>query len=169
MAQDSADLTRIPLISIDSEGSQPEILEIQGTEASGSGPPMASIDTLLALTDEGWDIDDQVRTLKDAAAEQEPQGRGEPAPALKPPASHAPPLPPRERTRKASIPPPLPSSGSKLTAPPSRRVPPPLPRVASESVRQETKAPEPRVSAPLVDLLSARVSALEEGSDRISL
>src|SRR5580692_8001938 len=124
MAQDSADLTRIPLISIESEGSQPEILENQGTEASGSGPPMASIDTLLALTDEGWDIDDQVRTLKDAA-EQGPDPlpahpmpadlvpATQPKTALSPPPALSSPPVPRERKRKgASIPPPLPSSGS---------------------------------------------------------
>jgi tetratricopeptide (TPR) repeat protein len=44
-------------------------------KVSPSGPPGASsVDKILALTDVGWDIDDQVRTLKRAADEQPPQG-----------------------------------------------------------------------------------------------
>jgi tetratricopeptide (TPR) repeat protein len=159
MAQNSADLTRLPEVSIDSEGSQPDVLEIQVIEeTAGSPPTLTSIDTLLALTDEGWDIDDQVRTLKDAA-EQRPYPRTE-----KPP----PPLPRERPARKTtSIPPPLPSSASKL-APPARKGPPPLPRT-SETPLQEAKAPVPFANRSLVDLLSDRVRALEEGSDRIAL
>ena len=160
MAQNSADLTRLPEVSIDSEGSQPDVLEIQVIEeTAGSPPTLMSIDTLLALTDEGWDIDDQVRTLKDAA-EQRPYPRSE-----KPP----PPLPRERPARKTtSIPPPLPSSASKL-APPARKGPPPLPRATSETPLQEAKASVPFANRSLVDLLSDRVRALEEGSDRIAL
>src|SRR5580704_5487654 len=126
MAQNSADLTRLPEVSIDSEGSQPDVLEIQVIEeTAGSPPTLMSIDTLLALTDEGWDIDDQVRTLKDAA-EQRPDPRTE-------------------------------------------KRPPPLPRATSDAPLQEANAPVPFANRSLVDLLSDRVRALEEGSDRIAL
>jgi tetratricopeptide (TPR) repeat protein len=215
MAQDRADHTPTPAISIDSDESQPEVLEIPDSTEMGSGarPSMVSIDSLLALTDEGWDIDDQVRTLKNAA-EQKPPGsqsqrppgpkrtlrlptpyeigpinsRGELPPSPSPGASSSSTLaiprdPPARKV--TSIPPPLPPSASKLPLPPPppRRGPPPLPRGMSERpppvaaappseptvARGAPKSADPLATASLIELLSARVGALEEGSDRIGL
>ena len=63
MAQDSAEYTPTHTTSPGSGGSQPDDaldIPVDTGELSEPPPSMASIDTLLALPDEGWDIDDQV-------------------------------------------------------------------------------------------------------------
>jgi tetratricopeptide (TPR) repeat protein len=144
-------------ISIDSKGSLPEILEIQIADTAESPPAIASMDTLLALTDEGWDIDEEVRTLK-TAAEQKLRPRMEP-----------PPLPRERSPNKGTSIPPIPSGPPKLGPPQPRRGPPPLPRPPSESPQSEGKVPDPFADASLVEMLIGRVRALGEGSDPIAL
>ncbi|MGH7268830.1 MAG: hypothetical protein ACREJ3_00225, partial [Polyangiaceae bacterium] len=105
---------------------------------------MASLDRLVAETDQGWDADEQARTLKDAASM---------APA------------PGERARVESIaprprkgPPPLP--GLSAATPAASRTPDPLPVRAALDVSH---------SGALIDVLQARVASLEAGSDKVGI
>jgi tetratricopeptide (TPR) repeat protein len=194
MAPDSADYTPTPAIS--DEGSQPDILELSDSAEVPEAPPsMASIDKLLALTDEGWDIDDQVRTLKNAAEQRSPGGSQRPPrppKTLEPlrmptpyeigPAELAdaqvPPVRPPPR-KSSAIPPPLPPghgapnvaipAPSKVPPPPAfRKMPPPVPRGTAESARPP-KGAEPHGPPSLIELLTARIATLEPSSDRIGL
>ncbi len=162
--QDSADFTPMPVTPIDaddSRASQLDMIEIEdatgGEEPKAPEPSVGSIGKMLALTDEGWDIDDQVRSLKTAAAER------------------APPEGPAVPRRATSIPPPLPPSAAKLPPPlpsPTRRGPPPLPRGAPEAAATSSRPPKSGdrlADAPLVDLLVARIEALGDGTDRVGL
>jgi tetratricopeptide (TPR) repeat protein len=220
MAQDRADLTPTAAIPIESEGLETDVIDVpDSTDSLDVRPSMVSIDGLLALTDEGWDIDDQVRTLKNAAEQKTKspsiraagpkpgslrlptpyeigpihtsRGIGEaraPGPGRKP-TSIPPPLPPGHTSQPpgpapsgSKLPPPLPS-GHTLQAPGAIPPPPPLPRKppppvkksVSESARPAApgtpakSSSDPLAGATLVELLSARIAALEEGSDRIGL
>ena len=86
-----------------------------------------SLDKLLALTDEGWDIDEQVRTLQIASGEPPSKlmRAVPPAEMVLPSAQELAPAPPK----KSSVPPPLP--GAK------KSVPPPLPAEALEPMAEE--------------------------------
>jgi tetratricopeptide (TPR) repeat protein len=170
MAHDGAELTPTHSISISiqTEGSQPDVLEVPDSVQGDapSRPSMASIDGLLALTDEGWDIDDQVRTLKNAA-EQKPSTQRPPipkrgtlrlptpyeigptnlraAPVQEVPVSRDPPA-----RRPTSVPPPLPPSAAKL---PPLPPPPPIP---GHGAALAPKAPSSRRPPPLPKNVSER-------------
>jgi tetratricopeptide (TPR) repeat protein len=157
-------------------------------EESQAGP--RSIDNLLALTDDGWDIDKQVKTLQTAAGGQ---------PALRPEALRAPKVPsiavptPFDLGLRASSPalaptvvadapppsvsppggtpsrpPPVPSKPPvpRISGPPSaRRGPPPLPssspqRTSEPSPVRARVSIEPAAPASLIELLHARVATL---------
>ncbi len=150
---------------------------------------LGSIDELLAETDQGWDIDAQVLTLKQAAAthpaaegsrpgpmrprmpsrsmplpspfELAPSAPGRAAPAL-PELSPLPTLQNRSRT-PSKAPPPLPNQ--------ARKAPPPLPAPSERSpAASSVRVPADMAQADaLVDLLSARVTTLEAKDDRVSL
>jgi tetratricopeptide (TPR) repeat protein len=120
------------------------------------GPDVAesdrlSLDQLLATTDQGWDVEAQVRTLQMVAATSQAiimdEGSAarapEPAPARR--SKSRPPLP-----RKG--PPPLPPSGTLSPLQPP--------------VRMQSDLLDPE---SLVDLLRARVAHLERGDDAIGL
>jgi tetratricopeptide (TPR) repeat protein len=138
----------------------------------------ASIDRLLALTDEGWDIDEQVRTLQHAAADDrisriDLTPTGEPSivsvvellPSPAPPKTHSrpPPLPGgRPPTRP---PPPIPQKkGEKAPAPPPPLRPPP----ARRDAKPQPDGPMPASDA-LPDLIAARITALEHTKDKVGL
>jgi tetratricopeptide (TPR) repeat protein len=149
-----------------------------------------SIDRLLALTDEGWDIDEQVRTLQRASTDERasridltptgepsivsvvdllPEAPASPKPHKPPPLpsgrTSGPPAAPISAPTGSARPPPLPPPGKKLkTPPPGTR--PPLPRERSEPHRPSGPMP---VSDALPDLLAARITALEGGKDRVGL
>lgn len=125
----------------------------------------ASIDRLLALTDDGWDVDEQVRTLQ-REARDERTSRPPPGPATKPPVAG------EQAPARPSRPPPLPAARKKK--------PPPLPRGASGPPRGavrtgQSTAPPPRPVAPdaagepLAEILGARISVLESCGDSIGL
>jgi tetratricopeptide (TPR) repeat protein len=170
-----------------------------------------SIDKLLALTDDGWDIDEQVKTLQRAsndpasvalraappttglvlptAGELAPAPRmsSRPPPPLveksaaKPSKPPPPPLPgaasaaARATARPPAIPGPPPVPGAKRPPPipgaTSLPAPPPIPRVAdrssvSGSDRQRSVI-DPISPESLVELLSARIGALESTDDKV--
>jgi len=131
----------------------------------------ASIDKLLALTDEGWDIDEQVRTLQRAsndpasvammAARPATAGlllptAGELAPAPKMSSRPPPPLPAEAGARGPRVsrpPPPLPSSPPPPVAPPSAgkpgvKPPPPLPPRGAGAARKAPPPLPPSASIP---------------------
>ncbi len=145
-----------------------------------------SIDELLAETDQGWDIDAQVLTLKQAAAVGPSHEPSWPA-AMRPPAP----------SRSVAIPTPYelaPSTVARssigsveISPPPSltprsrvpSKAPPPLPRKPPPSLppsANRSPGPSPvRVPADmaqadaLIDLLNARVTTLESRDDKVSL
>jgi tetratricopeptide (TPR) repeat protein len=141
---------------------------------------MASIDRLLAMSEEGWDIDNEVRTLQNVAlrASQVP-----PAPPSNRPASLRMPTPyelapltfttpaPIQVRPRPGVPPPLPPSAAKGARP--SKGPPPLPgRGATESgavPRLPTPKPDPLGATALIDLLAARIATLEGGDDPVGL
>jgi tetratricopeptide (TPR) repeat protein len=106
---------------------------------------LGALDALLAETDQGWDIDAQVLTLKEAASASQ-------APA---PAEKSPPPQPVTRGRPASKPP-----------PPPRRGPPPLPASSARSSESMPARPPADIAqqGALVDVLQARVARLETGA-----
>ena len=132
-----------------------------------------SIDNLLALTDEGWDIDEQVRTLQIASGEPPSKlmkavptsemvlpSAQELAPAAPKKSTIPPPLPP---PGKKSIPPPLPSKAANVPTPPPTPAPskaPPLPHVVS-------KKPPPPVPSkkPPVPVSSGKLPSFAEELD----
>ncbi len=174
--------------------------------SSGSigGEDKNSIDKLLALTDDGWDIDEQVKTLQRASNDPASVSlrnapptaglllptAGELAPAPKMssrpppplpgnspsarPSKPPPPIPGRSTQRPPPLPaipggkklPPIPSSGPALPGPP------PLPRTdrspAPGDLRERQRSLlDPLSSESLVELLSARLGALETSDDRV--
>jgi len=140
---------------------------IDGADVVEDDDVFAPIDRLLAQTDQGWDVDAQVLTLKQAAgtrplAEQTPAKAPAAAslrPALPAPFDLAPTQIPEKRVKPPSRlpkgPPPLP-----------RQAPPPLPGAGPRSQQPPVRMPAD-MSQPgaLIDLLNARVAALE-GSGR---
>ena len=159
---------------------------VDEAEVEEDSDDLGSIDELLAATDQGWDIDAQVLTLKQAAAvlpagegaapgpmrprtpsrsvtlptpcELAPSGAGHPPGAL-PELSPLPTLQPRARV-PSKAPPPLPRRHSLSPPLPSERSPGPSPvRVPADMAQADA----------LIDLLSARVTTLESGDDRVSL
>lgn len=131
----------------------------------------ASIDRLLALTDDGWDIDEQVRTLQRAAthepfAVQEAPKLSEPSIVSVVEIVHTP--------SKPSKPPPLPAAKSKAPPPPPAKKsvrPPPLPPPEPKPVgRADSRSPAPPVVGDsLPDLLLARIGVLESQKDKVGL
>jgi cellulose synthase operon protein C len=124
----------------------------------------APIDRLLAETDQGWDVDAQVLTLKQAAATR-PLAEQAPAKAPAGPSLRPVPLPSPFDLAATQIP-------EKRVKAPSRlpKGPPPLPRPApapapvAGSRSQETSVRSPADMAQpgaLIDLLNARVVTLE--------
>ncbi|HEY8090977.1 MAG TPA: hypothetical protein VIF09_24110, partial [Polyangiaceae bacterium] len=174
-------------------GSEPETLPgsvLDEAELVEDDDDAGSIDRLLAETDQGWDIDAQVDSLK-AAAGTRPLGEQSGTTGIRPPmpsrALHIPTpfelgptsisAAPRSSGALPTEPSPAPRTGSKRPskAPPPlpRKGPPPLPSPPSGPSRPE---PSPvrlpaDMSQPgaLVDLLHARVTTLEGGDDKVGL
>jgi tetratricopeptide (TPR) repeat protein len=151
---------------------------------------LGSIDRLLAETDQGWDIDAQMQTLK-AAAGTRPLVEQSTSTGIRPPmpsrAIHIPtpfelgpteistarssevlatepsPAPPRMGSRAPSRTPPLPL--------PRKGGPPPLPSPTSNKAEPSPVRLPADMSQPgaLVDLLNARVTTLEASDDRVGL
>lgn len=162
---------------------QPTV-EKKSPEAQDSTHDLASVDKLLALTDEGWEIDEQVKTLKQAAlsrpigeqAARKPPGKVHlPTPFELAPTEvgSAPAIEPSPVPSSAR-PPPLPSPSRKpppLPAP--SRKPPPLPASragdTSSSSRGSPAGSDLVQPAALVDLLSARLARLEGGDDKVGV
>jgi tetratricopeptide (TPR) repeat protein len=147
--------------------SEPETLPanvIDESDVVEDDDVFAPIDRLLAETDQGWDVEAQVLTLKQAAATR-PLTEQTPAKApamgsfrpvhLPTPFDLAPTQVPEKRLKAPSRlpkgPPPLP-----------RQPPPPAPGAGSRSLEPSVRLPAD-MSQPgaLIDLLNARVSALE--------
>lgn len=191
MAQDRADLTPTPSVTLDQTTPGGSLKDSGENTAKIDLPSMASIDKLLALTeDDDWDIDDQVRTIQSAAGEKHPSVRMAAAAPSRPPLRLPTPyeLSPMFTTaggpgapgglgagrQKPSIPPPLPSAlpqSAKSGARPSKG-PPPLPPRASEAHRvaaPPVRPYDPLSSAALIELLTARVATLEGGDDKVGL
>lgn len=156
---------------------------------SGELDDKGSIDKLLALTDDGWDIDEQVRTLQIASGDppgtalrkaprtaapdlvipsalelaptQVPKSKapGAEKPSAKAPSVKPPPLP----ARASKGPPALPTSAKKG--------PPPLPspgrsEQSGSGAKQALDATAPEA---ISDLLAARLATLEQERDRVGL
>jgi tetratricopeptide (TPR) repeat protein len=190
MAQDRADLTPTPALPNDETGpgavlSTRDIVEIDEVM---DRPSMGSIDKLLAITDEDWDIDNQVQTLKNAAELKAPVRPSRP-PAARPPPLRLP--TPYEigptiamaslaagavasapSRRVPSVPPPLPGTSSR--PPPRPKGPPPLPPFPGKQ-GSFLPAPQPppkqaeSTGTSLVELLTARAAALEATDDKVGL
>jgi tetratricopeptide (TPR) repeat protein len=142
------ELDTIPLDAIDDA----EFESVEAQEEHGS------IDRLMAATDQGWDVDDQVKTLQKAAASQ-PTTREKPKVDSKPPPG----------PRKG--PPPLPGPGAGpvsgaggAQASPSH--PPPRPSWTPEpsAVRVQADMSDP---GSLLDLLQGRATTLEGARDGV--
>ena len=142
---------------------------------------MSSIDKLLSMSEEGWDIDNDVRSLQSAAQERTSQP---PLPPPSRPASLHMPTPyelapltfttpaPGPARPKQAVPPPLPPGATKRAS----KGPPPLPpRTSGDSGLLRTSPPpaqpkpDPLNAASLVDLLAARVATLEGAEDIVGL
>jgi tetratricopeptide (TPR) repeat protein len=160
-------------------------IEVEDIEDFGS------IDRLLAETDQGWDLDAQMLTLKEAAIRGSMVDRGE-VTDIRPPlpsrALHIPTpfeLAPTQISTAGRLPTPSPSEpspvgrtggrqASKAPPPPlPRKGPPPLPAPPpGANLREVSPVRLPAdMSQPgaLVDLLNARVSTLEGGKDAVGL
>ncbi len=152
---------------VDSE--EPETLSggiVDETEVHEDFDDLSSIDELLAVTDRGWDLEDQVRTLKQAAATRPLSNPSVSASTLSavPSRSVALPTPIELRPpRSSASPPPLPARRSlapSIAPSAAGRTPEPSPaRVPADMARADV----------LVELLRARVTALGPGEDRVSL
>jgi tetratricopeptide (TPR) repeat protein len=175
----------------DSEKSSREIETVAGNlideaEVEDDLEDLGSIDELLSETDQGWDIEAQVLTLKQAAAVQPPEDPSWPAAmrpsmpsrsvALPTPFELAPSTVARASTAVTEVSP-APSfvSRSKVPskAPPPlpRKAPPPLPSGGSRSLEPSpVRVPTDMAQADaLIDLLNARVTTLESKDDKVSL
>ncbi len=104
-----------------------------------------SLETLLAATDQGWDVEAQVLTLKAAAATTQA------SPAV---------------DRSSSAHRVAPAKSPSRAPPPLRRGPPPLPAAGGRPAEPAPARPPAEMSQPgaLVDLLQARVAVLEAAS-----
>lgn len=128
-----------------------------------------SIDKLLALTDDGWDIDEQVRTLQIASADPPGTIKAKPAKqslsmpsAVELAPTHAP-LGTKD-AKKPPLPPPPRAAVSKPPPPTTtKKLPPPLPG-QTKGQNLDPDSPE-----ALAELLDARISTLYEGEDRVGL
>ena len=170
-----------------------EVIDISTDEGDEIAGP-ESIDNLLALTNEGWDIDQQVKKLQTAAGQQPAFRTDIPRAPKVPnvmvptpfelggmrPASFSQPAivestPPSigvPSVGSPSRPPPLPGARGKSSVPPpsGRRGPPPLPRTTPEPPLAKARPQiDPLASASLVDLLQARVATLEGTDDKLAL
>jgi tetratricopeptide (TPR) repeat protein len=169
-------------------GSEPETLSatlLDEEELEEELDDIGSIDRLLAETDQAWDIDAQVQTLKMAAGtrplgeQSGSAGTRLPMPSLALPIPSPFELGPTQiATARSSAVPADPASlrfmdrrSSKIPPPLPRKGPPPLP--VPGSVRPE---PSPvRLSADLsppgllIDLLHARVTTLQATNDKVGL
>ena len=143
------ELDTIPLDAIDDA----EFESVEAEEEHGS------IDRLMAATDQGWDVDDQVKTLQKAAASAPTSTARE-----KPKVDSKPPPGPRR-------PPPLPGPGagpmsgaSPVQVSPSH--PPPRPSWTPEpsAVRVQADMSDP---GSLLDLLQGRAATLEAARDGV--
>jgi hypothetical protein len=145
---------------------------------------LGSIDTLLAETDQGWDIDAQVQTLKAAAGTRplaEQSATAGMRPSLPSHSLHIPsPFelgptqiavvrgsagpatePPSQRMdRPSKAPPPLPRKGPPPLPPPG------TPKPETSSVRLPADMSQP---GALIDLLLARVTTLQATDDKVGL
>jgi cellulose synthase operon protein C len=170
-------------------GSEPETLSaslLDEDELEEDLDALGSIDRLMAETDQGWDIDAQVQTLK-AAAGTRPLGDPAAPGGLRPPipslALHIPtPFelgPTQIATARASGSPPAEPPSQRFVDRRTSRAPPPLPRKGPPplpgpaSIRPEP--PPVRLPADmsqpgaLVDLLHARVTTLQASHDKVGL
>lgn len=159
---------------------------IDESEVEDDLEDLGSIDDLLAETDQGWDIEAQVLTLKQAAAtrplaEQSSPGTMRPkmpsrAVSIPTPYELAPNATGRAAIANTEVSPvPQPAARSRLPS----KAPPPLPRKPPTVVPTPAgRSPEPspvRVPADmaqpdaLIDLLNARVTTLESRDDKVSL
>ena len=150
--------------------------EVELVEEADGPQPLDGVDVLLVATDDGWDIDDQMLTLRQAAAStrtpaadtsvvaSRPTGR---PPSLRP-SKGPPPLP-----RKG--PPPLPPPASPPSRAPAALTPsaPPVLASLSHASAVAIDAPPSRVGADilqpeaLLDVLQARAAALEARRDPV--
>jgi tetratricopeptide (TPR) repeat protein len=149
-------------------GSQAKTLRepaLDEPEPAAADEDVGSIDHLLAASDRGWEVEEQVLTLRQAAAETGTNVEASAIaarPSLRPsvrPSKGPPPLPRR-------LPPPLP--------PPAPSVrPPPVPPSGSRAVEQPQglrAAPTLAQLTPLdglIDWLQTRVAGLETRGDRV--
>jgi cellulose synthase operon protein C len=160
-------------------------LEAAHTPMDGSDTDdLGAIDKLLAETDQGWDVDAQVLTLKQAAATRPLAEQGAPLGAS-PPAPHKLPLPTPLELAPAAGAAPARSVAATQTlptlkigkpkrpskAPPVRgKGPPPLPASARAAEISPARMPADMLQpGALVDLLLARVATLEGLDDRVGL
>lgn len=132
---DSSEAVTLPIGALDAAKVEKHI--------EGEG---GSIDRILAITDGGWDVDDQVATLQQAAATSGALAEASVVSTRAPP----------KVVRTSKAPPPLPRKGPPA---PTIKVPEPLPRSASDVVQRDG----------LVRLLQARVPALQESGDKVGL
>ena len=181
MAQDRADLT--PTSTLERPNVPARLKEPGENTGAIDRVSMHTIDKLLALTDEGWDIDDQVRSLQNVAEEKRSSTQP-PPPVLQRPGPLRLPTPyelsplavakePLSARQKQSVPPPLPAPAKP---PPRSKGPPPLPGRAPADSSGSVRPPllpsakqDPLSSAILLDLLTARIGALEAGDDKVGL
>ena len=134
-----------------------------------------SIDKLLALTDDGWDIEEQVRTLQIASGEpastalRKVKRSSSPSIALPSALELAPTQVPLTKAKvplKAPKPPPVPSKPPKPPPPAKKPAAPSAGRTESSQPKQSLDAASPDA---LADLLDARIATLEESDDRVGL
>lgn len=132
---DSSEAITLPIGSLDAS----KVEKALETEAG-------SIDRILAITDGGWDVDDQVATLQQAAATSGAASEG----------SVVSTRPPPKVIRPSRMPPPLPRKGPPA---PIAKPPEPSARSVADVVQREG----------LIRLLQARVTAFEESGDKVGL
>ena len=128
MTTKTTDLDTVPLDVIDDH------------ELEADGDDHGSIDRLMAATDQGWDVDEQVLTLQKAAASQ--------------PAT-------REVSKVDSRPPP---AGPRKGPPPLPGRPSWTPEPSPVRLLADMSQP-----GSLIDLLQARVTTLEAAKDKIGI
>ena len=150
MAQDRAEPTDEQQGTADIGSDPGELIDITGdVDEEEEEVPESAIENLLQLTEDDWDVEEQVKTLQNAAVGQLPSFKTElPAPPKIP--SVAIPTPYELGLRSSLIPvaPPLgdPSSGSLRAVPsvsPSPSRPPPLPPRASNAPTSVRKIAPP--------------------------
>jgi tetratricopeptide (TPR) repeat protein len=150
-------------------GSQAKTLPdalVEEAEPAASDDDGGSIDHLLAASDRGWEVEDQVLTLRQAAAET---GATFEASAIAARVSVRPPV------RSSKGPPPLPRKLPPPVPPPASGRPPPIPPSGSRAVEPPAglrTAPTLAELTPLdglIESLQARVASLETRGDRVGM